>query len=90
MLWIITSLATAIIISVANIIDSHILSKKLGLHHYLLIMSVFMVMSALIVWAIFPFPASPGFKYVLAGIGGGLASGFALVILFNAMQKGEV
>jgi len=89
-LWIITSLATAITISIANIIDSHILSKKLGLHYYLLIMSAFMIISALIVFAIFPFPAVSGFKYILAGIGGGLASGVALVILFNAMQKGEV
>ena len=89
-LWIITSLATAITISIANIIDSHILSKKLGLHYYLLIMSAFMIISALIVFAIFPFPAASGFKYILAGIGGGLASGVALVILFNAMQKGEV
>jgi drug/metabolite transporter (DMT)-like permease len=89
-LWIITSLATAITISIANIIDSHILSKKLGLHHYLLIMSAFMVISASIVFVIFPFPEAPGFKYIMAGIGGGLTSGFALVILFNAMQKGEV
>ncbi len=90
-LWIITSLATAITISVANIFDSHILSKKLsGLSPYFLIMAVFQILTALIALAIFPFPTAPRFYDVLAGFGGGMANAVALVILLNALQKGEV
>jgi uncharacterized membrane protein len=90
-LWIITSLATAITISIANIIDSHILSKKLhGLSSYLLTMAAFQAVTALIALAIFPFPAAPRLADILAGIGGGLANAVALVILLNCLQKGEV
>jgi drug/metabolite transporter (DMT)-like permease len=90
-LWIVTSLATAITISVANIFDSHILSKKLtGLSPYFLTMAVFQIATALIALAIFPFPTAPRFYDVLAGIGGGMANAAALVILLNALQKGEV
>ena len=90
-LWIMTSLATAIVISIANILDSHVLSKKLtGLSPYLLTMAVFQAVTALIALAIFPFPAAPRGGDILAGIGGGLANAVALVILLNALQKGEV
>ena len=90
-LWIVTSLATAITISIANILDSHVLSKKLqGLSPYLLTMAVFQAVTALIALAIFPFPAASRFADILAGIGGGLANAVALVILLNALQKGEV
>ena len=90
-LWIVTSLATAITISIANILDSHVLSKKLqGLSPYLLTMAGFQAVTALIALAIFPFPAASRFADILAGIGGGLANAVALVILLNALQKGEV
>lgn len=91
MLWIMTSLATAITISVANIFDSHILSKKLtSLSPYFLTMAVFQILTALIALAIFPFPAAPRWADIMAGIGGGMANAVALVILLNALQKGEV
>jgi drug/metabolite transporter (DMT)-like permease len=91
LLWIVTSLATAIVISIANILDSHVLSKKLtGLSPYLLTMAVFQAVTALIALAIFPFPAAPRLADIMAGIGGGLANAVALVILLNALQKGEV
>ena len=86
-----TSLATAITISVANIFDSHILSKKLtSLSPYFLTMAVFQILTALIALAIFPFPAAPRWADIMAGIGGGMANAVALVILLNALQKGEV
>ena len=39
---------------------------------------------------LFPRPANPDFLHVLAAFGAGLLNAFALVILLNCLQKGEV
>ena len=52
--------------------------------------SIQRAVTAMIALAIFPFPAAPRGADILAGIGGGLANAVALVILLNALQKGEV
>ena len=90
MVWILASLGTAIVLTITNITDSHILSKKIpNVSSYLLIMGIFQAISACIVFAFFRFTAAD-ITRVLAAIGGGLASAFALVILLNCLQKGEV
>ena len=90
-LWILASLATAIVLTIANITDSHILSKKLpSVSSYLLAMGVFQAISAGVVFAFFPFSAAADVTRIMAAIGGGLANAFALVILLNCLQKGEV
>ena len=91
MIWILAALGTAIVLTIANITDSHILSKKLpSVSSYLLAMGIFQIISAGIVFAFFPFSAAADITRVLAAIGGGLANAFALVILFNCLQRGEV
>ena len=91
MIWIITSLGTAIVLTIANLTDSHILSKKLpNVSTYLLTMGIFQAISAFVVFAFFPFSEAADITRILAAIGGGLANAFALVILFNCLQKGEV
>ena len=90
MVWIIASLATAIIITLTNIVDSHILSKKMpSLLPYFVTMGITQVIVAS-VFAVFPFPASPGFTHILVAFGSGLFNGFGLIILLNCLQKGEV
>ena len=91
MVWIITSLGTAIILTFANITDSHILSKKIpSVWSYLLTMGISQLVSACFVFAFFPFSAAADITHILGAFGGGLANAFALVILFNCLQKGEV
>ena len=91
MVWILTSLGTAIVLTFANITDSHILSKKVpNVFSYLLVMSIFQILSAAIVFAFSPFSAAADVTHFLGAVGGGLANAFALVLLFNCLQKGEV
>jgi len=90
-LWITTSLATAVFIAIANIIDSHLLSKKMpSLSAYLLPLGIAQLIIALVVFVIFPFPANPDLKHILAAFGAGLCNAFSLIILLNCLLKGEV
>jgi len=88
MLWIITSLATQL--QFLSLILSIVISfQKTKFTLLLLIMSAFMIISALIVFAIFPFPAVSALN-IFWQVSRRTGQRFALVILFNTMQKGEV
>ena len=91
MLWILTSLLASVIITIANIIDSHILSKKMpSLSAYLLPMGFAQVLISLGFFIFFPFTSNPGQLPLLAAIGSALCNAFSLVIILNCLQRGEV
>lgn len=91
MLWIVTSLLASIIITFANIIDSHILSKKMpNMPTYLVPMGIAQMVIAVGFFAVFRFSSDPGITHLLAAIGSALANGISLVIMLKCLQKGEV
>ena len=91
MVWIICSLGTAIIITFVNIIDSHVLSKKMpGLSSYLLPLGLTQFVIAAVFLVIFPFPANPGLVHVLVAFASAMGNALSLVIALKCLQKGEV
>ena len=53
-------------------------------------MGITQLIIALVVFAIFPFPANPDLMHILVAFGAGLCNAFSLIILLNCLQKGEV
>lgn len=91
MAWIIASLGTAVIFTIGNIIDSHVISKKVpSLGPVLFVLSIAQLIIACIVLAFFHFPANAGVTHILVAVGSGLLTACALMILLNCLQKGEV
>lgn len=91
MAWIIASLGTAIIFTIGNIIDSHVISKKVpNLSPVLFVLGIAQLIIACIVLAVFHFPTNAGVTHILVAVGAGLLTALALMILLNCLQKGEV
>jgi uncharacterized membrane protein len=90
-LWILAALAAAIIFTIANIFDTHMLSKRMpSLASYVLPLSICQLFIGLVMLVFFPFPHNAGFTHLLVAFGSGISNAFALVILFTYLQKGEV
>ena len=90
-LWISTALGTAILVAIANIIDSHVLSKKMpSLSSFLVPLAVMQFIIAAVFFIVFPFPANPGLTHILAAFGAALCNAFSLIITLNCLQQGEV
>ncbi len=90
MVWIIAILASAAVMSITNITDSHLLSKKMpSLAAYLLPIGMTHLVIGSIMLAVFSFPADAVLP-VLAAIGTGLINGAAAILVLNTMRQGEV
>jgi len=89
--WIFASLGTAIIFTIANIIDSHVISKKMpSLVSFLLTIGIAQLLLGSVLFGVFSFPQNPGVMHILAAVGGGLLNAATLLIMLNSFQKGEV
>lgn len=91
MLWIIAALASAAIVSAVNIVDSHLLSKKMpGVSAYLLPVGLTHLLIAIVLLIVFPLPPDPGVMTILVACGAGLVNGAGAVLMMNALRQGEV
>ncbi len=91
MSWLFAALAAAVISSIANIVDGHLVSKKMpSLPSFMIPMGFTQITAAVILLCIFPFQYNPGWAHLLVGFGSALlnASGFAIVL--NTLRKSEV
>jgi drug/metabolite transporter (DMT)-like permease len=91
MVWLLTALVAAIISSVGNIIDSHLLSKKMpSLPSFLIPMGLTQLIGGVVFLAIFPFPANPDLMHLLVACGAGLLNACGYLIILNSLRKSEV
>ena len=91
MVWFLTALVAAIISSVGNIIDSHLLSKKMpSLPSFLIPMGLTQLIGGVVFLAIFPFPANPDLMHILVACGAGLLNACGYLIILNSLRKSEV
>ena len=91
MAWFFTALVAAIISSVGNIIDSHLLSKKMpSLPSFLIPMGLTQLIGGVVFLAIFPFPANPDLMHILVACGAGLLNACGYLGILNSLRKSEV
>ena len=91
MIWFLTALIAAVISSVGNIIDSHLLSKKMpSLPSFLIPMGFAQLIGGVALLVFFPFQNNPGLMHLLVGCGAGLLNASGYLIILNTLRKSEV
>ena len=91
MVWFLTALVAAIISSVGNIIDSHLLSKKMpSLPSFLIPMGLTQLIGGVVFLAIFPFPVNLDPMHILVACGAGLLNACGYLGILNSLRKSEV
>jgi len=91
MIWFLTALIAAVISSVGNIIDSHLLSKKMpSLPSFLIPMGFAQLIGGVALLAFFPFQTKLDLMHLLVGCGSGLLNASGYLIILNTLRKSEV
>jgi drug/metabolite transporter (DMT)-like permease len=91
MVWFLAALFAAVISSVGNIIDSHLLSKKMpSLSSFLIPMGLAQLIGGILLLVFFPFPNNPSLIHLLIACGSGLLNAAGYLIILNTLRKSEV
>jgi len=89
--WATTAVLSSVLYAAVNIIDSHLLSRRMpGLRSFLLPIAVVHSLFALVVFFLFPLPANLGVKPVLAIVIAGVLRIIAAVIMLHNLRREEV
>jgi len=89
--WVNIAILSAATLGVVNIIDSHLLSKRMpGLRAFLLPVAVFHLIYSLIVFTLFPLPVGIGIWPLLVAIASGILRGVAITPMLYIMKSEEV
>ena len=91
MVWFLAALFAAVISSVGNIIDSHLLSKKMpSLSSFLIPMGLAQLIGGIVLLAFFQFPPNLSLIHLLIACGSGLLNAAGYLIILNTLRKSEV
>ena len=91
MIWIPLAFANAATMTIVNLADSHLNSKRMpSLSAYLLPVSFIQLVVAIVLLVIFPLPQNGGVIPLLVLIGSGLMNGGVAALTLNALRHGEV
>ena len=91
MSWIHTALLSAAIIGAVNIIDSHLLSKRMpGLRGFLLPVGIISLTYGLVLFYLFPLPEGTGVGTLLVAIASGMLRTAGVIIILYTLKREEV
>ena len=89
--WVSTAVVGAAILGLVNIVDSHLLCKRMpGLRAFLLLVAIFHFIYASILFILFPLMKGTGIMPVSIAIFSGILRTGAVTIMVRSMQKDEV
>jgi len=89
--WVTASLISAAILAIVNVVDSHLLAKRLpSVQSYLLILGFIVLIISIVMIILFPLPKPLDDKSLLMAILSGLLRAVSIYILFYTLQREEV
>ncbi|HEY87428.1 MAG TPA: EamA family transporter [Dehalococcoidia bacterium] len=89
--WVSIALISTAVFGVVNIIDSHLISRRMpSLQAFLLPASIFSLVYGLVIFYLFPLPDDIGIWPLMVTVASGIARTIALVILLYTLKKEEV
>jgi len=89
--WVNTAILSAAIMGVVNIIDSHLLSKRMpGLRAFLLPVAIVHLIYGYLLFTLFPLSEGTGIWPVLAAVVSGTLRTAAVIIMLDSLQREEV
>ena len=91
MAWFISALFAVFFVSVGNIVDSHLVSKRMpSLPSFLIPMGFTQLIGGVVTFAFFPFQANPGWTHLLVAFGSSILNACGYLITINTLRKNEV
>jgi drug/metabolite transporter (DMT)-like permease len=89
--WVSIAVISTAVLGVVNIIDSHLISRRMpSLQAFLLPASIFSLVYGLVIFYLFPLPDDIGIWPLMVTVASGIARTIALVILLYTLKKEEV
>jgi len=89
--WVTASLISAAILAIVNVVDSHLLAKRLpSVQFYLLILGFIVLIISIVMIIIFPLPKPLDDKSLAMAILSGVLRSVSIYILFYILQREEV
>jgi drug/metabolite transporter (DMT)-like permease len=89
--WVSIAIVSTAILGMVNIIDSHLLSKRMpSLQVFLLPAGIISLVYGLVIFYLFPLPDDAGFWPLMVTVGSGIARTLSLIILLYTLKMDEV
>ena len=89
--WITAAIFSAATLGLVNIIDSHLISKRMpSFRAFLLLVSAILLVYGLVLYFLFPMPAGISARLLLVAIASGVLRTAAVTILLYALKREEV
>ncbi len=90
-IWISIAILSAATIGLVNILDSHLISKRMpSTRSYLLVVSPIIMLSAIIIAFLFPLPTNLSFWYLTVAVISGLLRAISVIMLLYTLRREEV
>ena len=91
MSWVNTAILSAAVLGVVNIIDSHLLSRRMpSLRSFLLPVGIITLVYGLVLFALFPIPENTSKLTLLVALASGTLRSVAVILLLYVMRREEV
>ncbi len=91
MSWINIAVLSAVVFGAVNIIDSHLLSKRMpGLRSYLLPVGIFHLIYGLVLFYLFPLPEGTGIGILSVAVASGIIRTAGIIIMLYTLKREEV
>ena len=89
--WINIAVISAALLGLVNIVDSHLLTRRMpSFQVYLLLVSPFILFSGIVFAFLFPLPDNLSAWQILVAVGAGLLRAVSVIILLYTLKKEEV
>ena len=89
--WVNTAILGAVVMGVVNILDSHLLSKRMpGLRAFLLPVGIIHLIYGSLLFALFPLPGGIGMWPVVVAVASGILRTVAVIIMLDSLKREEV
>ncbi len=89
--WVSVALLSAAVLGLVNIVDSHLLSRRMpGLPAFLLLIGFVHLIYGLVLFSLFPLPEGVGIYPVLVAVASGILRTGAITIMLYTMKREEV
>ena len=89
--WVSASLVSAALLAIVNVVDSHLIAKRLpSLQSYLLILGFLVLLISVLLIRLFPLSEDVGGRSLVMAILSGLLRGVSVYIMFYTLKREEV
>ena len=89
--WVSASLVSAALLAIVNVVDSHLIAKRLpSLQSYLLILGFLVLLISVVLISLFPLPKDTGSWSLVMALLSGVLRGVSVYIMFYTLKQEEV